>query len=146
MIAAIRAWLATRAIALLCGALAVALIGAAVQSWRVSSLKADNAKLRGEVKTAVETVKLSEAMRAQEQVQDKNSYADLSDRCEARVTTAIDAARAIHEVTNANVSNDRANAGADRAIVPASQLRRIIGQAQGGPVGLPAGSDRTQKP
>lgn len=141
MLGAIRSWIATRALALLGGALAVALVFGAVQSWRVSSLKADVAQLRTDLKAAKEAASLSEALRAQEQTQDQASYADQSARCEQRVITAIDAARAIQEVTNAKDVPGPAAGDSGRAIVGAGQLRRIIGQTQGGAARLPAGSD-----
>lgn len=145
MIAAVRSWIAARALPLLGGALGAAVLGFAVQTWRVSELKADVARLRGEVKAASEAAKLSEALRAQEQAQDKASFSDLSSRCEQRVITAIDSAKAIEEVTYANAP---APAGvAARPIVGAGQLRRIIGQAPaGGAASVPAGSNSTAKP
>lgn len=142
----VRAWVQARALAILAGALIAALVGFGIQTVRVSSLKADNVRLAGNAKAAKEAAALSEALRAQEQVQDKASFAAASERCEQRVATAIDAARAIEEVTNATVSNVQPAGGADRAIVPAAQLRRIIGQAQGAATGVSAGSNGTAQP
>lgn len=118
---------------------------AGVQTWRVSSLKADNAALVVKVADANEAVRLSDALRGQEQSQDKGSFADQSDRCEARVNSALDAARAIEEVTNGH--DVPQGAGTSRALVPAIELRRIIGQnAEGGAARVPAGGNGTAKP
>jgi len=142
MIAAIRTWLQGRAIGLLGGALFAAVVAFGVQTWRVDKLQFANAELSRQLKDAKAAADLSEQLRGQEQAQDHTSYADQSARCEQRVITALDAARAIEEITNANSSS----AVADRPIVPAIELRRIIGQTGSGTARVPTGSDRTAKP
>lgn len=128
MISEIRAWIAGKAVMLLAGALAITVLGLAVQTWRVSSLKAANATLQADVKAAKEATRISEGLRAQEQADASASYGELSNRCEQRVSEARDAAQAIGEIINANGTNDGGSRGADRGIVPAGQLRRVIGQ------------------
>ena len=137
------AWARGQVLPIMGGALLASTVALGVQSWRVSSLKADVVRLTAEAKASAEAARLSDALRGQEQAQDKGSYADQGERCEQRVTTALEAARAIEEVTN---ERNAAPAGPARPIVGAGQLRRIIGQGGSGAAGLPAGSDGTARP
>lgn len=140
MLTAALAWASARRLPLAAFA-AMAAFGA-IQTARIDGLQTKNAKLGLELAQATEAARLSEQLRGQEQAQDQGSYADQSARCEQRVITAIDAARAIEEITNANASP----VIADRPIVPAIELRRIIGQTGRGAAGVPTGSNRTAKP
>lgn len=96
------------------------------QARTISNLREDKAQLATQLKAAKEATALSEAMRAQEQEQSSVSYSDLSTRCEQRINTAREASQAIEEITNVEV--DVPNTGSARPIVPAGQLRRVIGQ------------------
>lgn len=123
---------------------AVAVFGG-VQTWRVDRLKADNVKLGEQVKAATETVRLAEALRGQEQTQDKASFAGADQRCDDRVNTAREAGAIIKDIVHAPAFTQAPayqGPAADRPLVSATQLRGIIGQARDGEaVGLPAGGN-----
>lgn len=143
MLTAARAFLAAKALPIMGGALLASTVAFGVQTWRIDGLQAKNAQLVQQLKDTKAAADLSEQLRATEQSQDRTSYADQSERCEQRVVTALDAARAIEEITNANSSP----ATAGRPIVPAIELRRIIGQsAQGGTAGVPARGNKPAQP
>lgn len=141
MIALAFAWIKARRMPLLIGAVILALF--VVQQVHIRMLQGENAELVQQAKDAKAAAELSEQLRGQEQAQDQNSYADQSARCEQRVITALDAARAIEEVTDGSMGRNTAGVDGGRDIVGAGQLRRIIGQAGRGTAGVPAGSDRT---
>lgn len=106
---------------------------AGVQTVRLNSAQAANDKLRLEVAGMKLAVDLSEQLRGQEQAQASTSYADLSSRCEQRVDQARKAQSIIEGITNGTFTHPSVpaasvNPGATRALVPAGELRGIVGQ------------------
>lgn len=103
--------------------------GLAAKAAQADKFKAERDQARAEVKQ-------SEGLRDQEQGQDRASYSNLSERCDARVSTARDAGRIIGEIAYGNVNREPAEVGqlgnaagpGVRGIVGADRLRRVIGQ------------------
>lgn len=147
MIGAAIAYIRGMAVQLLGGALVAALIGFSVQTWRIGRLKADVVQVTAERDAALKTASLSEALRGQEQTQDKASFTSADQRCDDRVNTARDAAATIKEIVHVPAfvqAPGYSGAVPDRALVPAAQLRRIVGQARDGEAAvLPAGGNST---
>ena len=148
MIGRVRKLLAANALAIV-GGIAVASIGvAAFQTVQLHGFKIGPVSVEGcrdkaarfeaQAKAAAELLALSEGLRAQEQVQDKGSYASQADACEARVVIARDAVRTIAEVTKVETIPNDAAVG---SIIGADSLRRIVGQTAGAQAaGLPVGT------
>lgn len=156
------AWIEAQAVAILGVLLVAALIAAGLlfvqlHGFKVGPLKfegalAANERLRLEVAGSKMALDLSEDMRADEQAQAQQSFNAATERCEQRVDSARDAGRAIQEIVtygnslqvvpaDAGHEHDAAGAG-NRGIVPAGQLRRVIGQAAaGGAAGMSGGSN-----
>ncbi|MGQ3289027.1 hypothetical protein [Sphingopyxis sp.] len=148
MIGRIRSFIAANAIAVMGGVAAVSIGIAAFQTVQLHGFKIGPVSVEGcrdkaarferQAKAAAELLALSEGLRAQEQVQDKGSYASQASACEARVSTAREAARTIAEVTKVETIPNDAAVG---SIIGPDLLRRIIGQASGAQAaGLPLGT------
>lgn len=148
VIGRIRSFIAGNALAIV-GGIAVASIGvAAFQTVQLHGFKIGPVSIEGcrdkaarfeaQAKAAAELLALSEGLRAQEQVQDRGSYASQASACEARVSTAREAIRTIAEVTKVETTSDSPTVG---SIIGADSLRRIVGQASGAQAaGLPVGT------
>ncbi|PZQ21178.1 MAG: hypothetical protein DI569_13015 [Sphingopyxis macrogoltabida] len=146
MIGRVRSFIAANALAIMGGFTAVAIGVAAIQSVQLHGLKIGPIAIEGcrdkasrfeaQAKAAAETVAQSEGLRAQEQVQDRQSYSAQSYACDDRVTIAREAAHTIAEVTKVA---DTPHSSAAGSIIGAGSLRRIIGQDTGAEAaGLPA--------
>jgi hypothetical protein len=142
---------------LLAGAAIVGVVGTiTVQAKRIDALQGQLITAKADAKAAKAQAKASEALRGQERDQARASFASADTRCSQRIITARDAGEAIGEIVNYGTDShtggpsdparysqggtaDRPN----RGIVPAGQLRRVIGQAAAADraVGLPVGSN-----
>lgn len=154
-------WLQRKAIVILGGLLAIVLVVAAVQTVRIEGFgiwplrieglqdKADRFErewlaAKQQLKDAKANLKASEELRMRERQQDTTSFTDQAQRCAQRITTARDAAKAIEEITHGQAHSTVP--AATRGIVPAGQLRRVIGQAAPAQAtGVPAGGNGTAK-
>ena len=154
MIGRVRSFITANALAIV-GGIAVASIGvAAFQSVQLHGLKIGPVSIEGcrdkaarfeaRAKAAAELLKVSEGRRAQEQVQDKGSYASQAIACDARVASAREASRTIAEVTKVETIPNDAAVG---SIIGPDSLRRIIGQPAGPQAaGVPVGTVAARSP
>lgn len=107
-------------------ALPLALLAALVGWWfHAASLRDDLAVMTAKRAQAVELAKLSETLRARELQQGQAAFAAMSDRCDDRILRARESGAVIGEIVHGTgVQSSQSISG----IVPASQLRRVIGQ------------------
>lgn len=132
------AWLQSKAIAILGVGMVASVAFGGVQTLRIKALKTEAAQMASELMDAQSAFMVSEQNRDKEQAQAVASYQAASDRCEARVDQARKAASIIEGITNGyrydagtTAGSLGAVPGATRSIVPAGELRGIIGQAAG---------------
>ena len=118
--------------------LAVQVYGFSVGPFEIEGLQDKAGRLEDQAKAARAAVEQSEELRGQEQDQARAAFSAISERCEKRSTTARDAAAAIEEIVHYGQGNAPSAAPSDdergdfrgdaRSVVPADQLRRIVGQ------------------
>lgn len=118
--------------------LAVQVYGFSVGPFEIEGLRDKAERFEGEAKAAVKVIGETERLRAEENAQARASFTAISERCEKRITTARDAAAAIEEIVHYGQGNAPGAASSDdergdfrgdaRSVVPADQLRRIVGQ------------------
>ena len=117
--------------------------GLGIGPVKIEGLKAKASRLEGEASAARKAAAEAGKLRDQEQGQDQASFSAQSTRCAERTIQAVDAGRAIEEITRYDAIPVPA-ADSGRGIVGAGQLRRIVGQPSAAQAAVvPAGSNGT---